>query len=106
LSLALAKNEFDGDDDGENEEEQVLFCFFGLLLGTIIMSSSGGGGSGSRSNDGAAKHRKLVTAAINTDAINLLRKYHERGIDIFSCDGPFGIETSIFGAALLGRAGG
>jgi cytohesin len=45
----------------------------------------------------------LVTTAVQTDAIALLRRYHERGSDIFTCatkDG--GSEPSITCAAIEG----
>jgi ankyrin repeat protein len=66
------------------------------------MSSSGGGSS--RSSDGAAKHRKLVAAALaSSSAVELLSKYHERGVDIFSALRPEGDEKSSIIAAILGH---
>jgi ankyrin repeat protein len=70
------------------------------------MSSSVGGSNSSGDSSGAAKHPKLVTAVLYSNAIDLFRKYHERGIDIFSCEGAGQrSEKSIFGAAALGRVG-
>jgi hypothetical protein len=59
--------------------------------------------SGDDSSDGARKHRKLVTGALASNAVKLLRKYHDRVIDIFSFEGPGQrSDKTIFGAAELG----
>jgi hypothetical protein len=59
------------------------------------------------SSGGAAKHRKLVTAAIDSNnAVSMFRKYHEREIDIFTFEGPRQrSDKSILFVAALGRGG-
>jgi hypothetical protein len=64
----------------------------------------------SNSSDGAAKHRQLVSGAIACNnvpfGVALLRKCHERGIDISVCVGTKGgytIAASVAFAANKGR---
>jgi hypothetical protein len=52
----------------------------------------------------ASRHRKLVTTAILANAVALLSKYHEKGIDIFTCATEAGGSApSLACAAALGH---
>ena len=55
-----------------------------------------------------SKHRKLVGSAIKSNAIELLRKYHKRGIDVSACsyrNNDATTEKSMVCAAFLGHIG-
>ena len=65
------------------------------------MSSNEGASTKSGGGDVSAKHRKLVANAIMSNAVKLLRKYHEQGVDIRACavEGGEGDESMILAAS-------
>jgi hypothetical protein len=80
-----------------SRKDTILLCHFPSQpprYSSFVMSSS--------SNGDRSKHRKLVASAIQSNAISLLRLYHEIGIGINDCGAPHGTD-SMSGAVLLGH---
>ena len=68
------------------------------------MSSNNNNRSGScNRSDLQSKHRKLVIAALASNALALLSMYQEKGIDIFCCAEMYRSDKSIVSAAILNR---